>query len=71
MAAPIVLAAGGLWTWENQNKLKNELKRLIDKSYVFEKKLANDKREKARALVITMQAYRKKLQTKHKGLMKP
>ena len=70
VAAPVVLAAGGIWTWANQNKLKNELKRLIEKSYSFEKKLADDKRDKARDLVSALQAYRKKLQTEHKGLMK-
>jgi len=70
VAAPVALFAGGAWTWANQNKIKNELKRLIDKSYVFEKELANDKREKARDLVKAMQAYRNKLQTEHKGLAK-
>jgi hypothetical protein len=68
VAAPVVLVAGGLWTAANQNKLKNELKRLVDKSCVFEKQLSNDKRENARDLVGAMQAYRKRLQADHKGL---
>jgi len=68
VAAPVALVAGGIWAWANQNKLKNELKRLIEKSFVFEKKLANDERKKARDLVKTMQAYRKRLQTEHTGL---
>jgi len=70
VAAPVALVAGGFWTWANQNKLKNELIRLIDKSYGFEKKLSDDKREKAKDLVKAMQAYREKLQAEHKGLVK-
>ena len=70
VAAPVVLVAGGIWVAANQNKIKNELKRLIEKSYTFEKKLAKDNREKVRKLITAMQAYRKKLQADHKGLAK-